>query len=82
ITSGEWPEGPFPAEAMVRYRGALAAATVELGAADSASARVRFSGDGLVASPGQALVLYRGDEVLGGGTIAGVETARSREVAK
>ena len=82
ITSGEWPEGPFPAEAMVRYRGALAAATVELGAADSASARVRFSGDGLIASPGQALVLYRGDEVLGGGTIAGVETARSREVAE
>ena len=67
---------------MVRYRGALAAATVELGAADSASARVRFSGDGLIASPGQALVLYRGDEVLGGGTIAGVETARSREVAE
>jgi tRNA U34 2-thiouridine synthase MnmA/TrmU len=30
---------------------------------------VRFSGEGPIASPGQALVLYRGDEVLGGGTI-------------
>jgi tRNA U34 2-thiouridine synthase MnmA/TrmU len=37
---------------------------------------VRFSAEGPIASPGQALVLYRGDEVLGGGTIAAVETAR------
>ena len=79
ITSGHWPEAPFAAEAMVRYRGALATAMVEPGAAGSASARVRFSGDGPIASPGQALVLYRGDEVLGGGTISGVETARRRD---
>src|SRR5215217_6912802 len=69
ITSGLWPEAPFAAEAMVRYRGALATAVVEPGGAGSASARVRFSGEGPIASPGQALVLYRGDEVLGGGTI-------------
>jgi tRNA U34 2-thiouridine synthase MnmA/TrmU len=55
---------------MVRYRGALAPAVVEPGPAGSASAGVRFSGEGPIASPGQALVLYRGDEVLGGGTIA------------
>ena len=72
ITSGLWPEAPFAAEAMVRYRGALAPAVVEPGPAGSASARVRFTGEGPIASPGQALVLYRGDEVLGGGTIAGV----------
>ena len=80
ITSGRWPEAPFAAEAMVRYRGALAAAVVEPGPAGSAAARVRFTGDGPIASPGQALVLYRGDEVLGGGTILRVETSRSREV--
>ncbi len=79
LTSGLWPEAPFAAEAMVRYRGALTAAVVEPGAVGSASARVRFSDAGPIASPGQALVLYRGDEVLGGGTIAGVETARSRD---
>src|ERR687893_1920455 len=79
ITSGHWPEAPFAAEAMVRYRGALTAAVVEPGAAGSASARVRFSGDGLIASPSQALVLYRGEEVLGGGTISRVETSSSRE---
>jgi tRNA-specific 2-thiouridylase len=80
ITSGRWPGAPFGAEAMVRYRGALAAAVVEPGSAGSAAARVRFSGAGPIASPGQALVFYRGDEVLGGGTISGVETASSREV--
>jgi tRNA-specific 2-thiouridylase len=79
VTSGHWPETPFTAEAMVRYRGALAAAVVEPEAAASAAARVRFTGEGPIASPGQALVLYRGDEVLGGGTIAAVETARRRD---
>ena len=69
LISGIWPEAPFPAETMVRYRGALAPASIEPGPAGSDTARVRFSGDGPIASPGQALVLYRGDEVLGGGTI-------------
>jgi tRNA-specific 2-thiouridylase len=72
LTSGLWPEEPFSAEAMVRYRGALTPAVAELGPADSASAQVRFTGEGPIASPGQALVLYRGDEVLGGGTISSV----------
>jgi hypothetical protein len=32
-----------------------------------------FHGDaGPIASPGQAIVFYRGDEVLGGGTISAV----------
>jgi tRNA-specific 2-thiouridylase len=72
LVSGEWPHEPFAAEAMVRYRGALAPATVELGPKGSGTARVRFTGEGPIASPGQALVLYRGDEVLGGGTIRDV----------
>ena len=72
LTSGLWPRDAFDAEAMVRYRGALSQATVELGPPDSATAHVRFTGEGPIASPGQALVLYRGDEVLGGGTIAAV----------
>ena len=72
LTSGLWPERPFAADAMVRYRGALTPALVALGAPGSAAAQVRFTGDGPIASPGQALVFYRGDEVLGGGTIADV----------
>jgi tRNA U34 2-thiouridine synthase MnmA/TrmU len=31
---------------------------------------VRFSGDGAVAAPGQAAVIYDGDRVVGGGWIA------------
>jgi tRNA-specific 2-thiouridylase len=81
FTSGVWPEAPFAAEAMVRYRGALAPATVEPGPGPSGMARVRFSGDGPIASPGQALVLYRGDEVLGGGTI-GVVSRESGVVSR
>jgi tRNA-specific 2-thiouridylase len=72
LISGAWPQEPFAAEAMVRYRGALAPATVELGPEGSGTARIRFLGEGPIASPGQALVLYRGDEVLGGGTIDSV----------
>lgn len=74
FTSGVWPEESFTAEAMVRYRGALCPATVEPESAESRTVRVRFEGDGPIASPGQALVLYRGDEVLGGGTICAVKT--------
>jgi tRNA-uridine 2-sulfurtransferase len=77
FTSGIWPDVPFSAEAMVRYRGALSPATVEPGRPGSGEARVRFGDDGPIASPGQALVLYRGDEVLGGGTITGVESSLS-----
>ncbi len=75
FVSGIWPDAPFTAEAMVRYRGALTPATIEPGDADSRTIRVRFEGDGPIASPGQALVLYRGDEVLGGGTIREVTKA-------
>jgi tRNA-specific 2-thiouridylase len=76
LISGTWPRDPFAADAMVRYRGAVAPATVTLGAAERCTARVLFTGEGPIASPGQALVLYRGDEVLGGGTILEVTAGR------
>ena len=59
ITSGRWPEAPFAAEAMVRYRGALASAVVEPGAAGSASARVHFTGEGPIASRASSRPLSR-----------------------
>ena len=81
LTSGAWPEAPFAADVRVRYRGTPAAATVHLGPAGSGAARVRFSGEGAVASPGQAAVFYApgGDEVLGGGTIAHVQRVTAEE---
>jgi tRNA-specific 2-thiouridylase len=75
LIRGDWPQDPLRVEAMVRYRGALAPATVTLGPAGSGMAHVIFTNEGPIASPGQALVLYRGDDVLGGGTIASVTSA-------
>ncbi|MFT4037984.1 MAG: tRNA 2-thiouridine(34) synthase MnmA [Thermomicrobiales bacterium] len=75
LISGVWPDASFSAEAMVRYRGAPVPATIEPGEPGSRELTVRFAGAGPVASPGQALVLYRGEEVLGGGTIRAVATS-------
>ena len=77
FTNGTWPAGAFAAEAVVRYRGMPAPCLVRP-AAQPGSATVELLGpvDRLpVASPGQAIVVYRGDEVLGGGTIRSVERA-------
>lgn len=74
MTSGIWTGEAFPADAVVRYRGAPGAASIQLGAADSRTATATMIGDRApIASPGQAVVFYRGDEVLGGGTIQQVE---------
>nr|MBA2521557.1 hypothetical protein [Chloroflexia bacterium] len=73
LISGDWPATAFEADAVVRYRGAPSPASITLPPA-GAGATVAFTGDGPIASPGQAIVLYRGDEVLGGGTIRGVTT--------
>ena len=55
-------------EAKIRYTAAPAAATVEPRGEDRAV--VRFDHPQRAAAPGQAVVFYRGDEVLGGGIIA------------
>jgi tRNA U34 2-thiouridine synthase MnmA/TrmU len=59
---------------VVRYRGVPHAATIHLGDPDARTASIVLAGEhGPIASPGQAVVFYRGDEVLGGGTIRRVE---------
>jgi len=78
LTSDRWPSAPFACDAMVRYRGQRVAATVTPGPAGSGTATIAFAGpDGSlpIASPGQAIVFYDGDEVLGGGDIRVVERA-------
>ncbi|NLF16719.1 MAG: tRNA 2-thiouridine(34) synthase MnmA [Lentisphaerae bacterium] len=62
------PAAPcFQAEAQVRYAMAPAAVGVEV--LDGNGARLRFERPILAVAPGQFAVVYRGDEVLGGGWI-------------
>ncbi|HLT20160.1 MAG TPA: tRNA 2-thiouridine(34) synthase MnmA [Thermomicrobiales bacterium] len=72
LTSGVWPDEPFEAEARVRYQGKRYAAVVE--PLEPGTLRVNFAERPRAVAPGQAVVLYRGDEVLGGGTIEAGET--------
>jgi tRNA-specific 2-thiouridylase len=65
---GAAPAGSFRAGAQVRYRAPEAAATVTL--RPDAAALVDFDQPQRAPTPGQGLVLYAGDEVLGGGLIA------------
>ena len=57
----------------MRYRGTPMPATVTFGHESSHSAIIEFDADRPIAAPGQAVVFYDGDDVLGGGTIATVQ---------
>ena len=61
------PDGPFEAAVKIRYRGEEVEAVVE--PAGHAGARVEFRAPQPAVTPGQAVVFYAGDEVVGGGTI-------------
>lgn len=63
----EQPNGPFPAEVKIRYQASPAPAMITpLG---DGQARVDFSVPQRSVTPGQAVVFYDGDELIGGGTI-------------
>jgi tRNA-specific 2-thiouridylase len=65
--NGETPEAPVRATAQIRYRHPDAAASiVPCGAGE---ARVEFDEPQPAMTPGQAVVFYEGNEVLGGGWI-------------
>lgn len=65
--SGRTPAGPLRAAAQIRYRHAEAAATIT--PIDDARARVAFDEPQSAITPGQAVVFYAADVVLGGGWI-------------
>jgi tRNA-specific 2-thiouridylase len=66
-----WIGEPYAgrAEVQIRYRSPAVPCTV--GAMHRGFADVRFDRPHEAVAPGQAAVFYRGDEVVGGGTIAG-----------
>lgn len=67
--AGEAPEAGARAQVRIRYRHEGAWASLYSGA--DGAARVHFDEPVSAVAPGQAAVVYRGDEVLGGGWIAG-----------
>ena len=67
--AGEAPQSPLQVTARVRYKSAETEATVYL---KDGVAEVTFSQPQRAIAPGQSIVFYRGDEVLGGGIIADI----------
>jgi tRNA-specific 2-thiouridylase len=67
--AGAPPAGEFACAAQVRYRSSGREASIRL---TGAGAEVRFERPQRALTPGQAVVFYQGEEVLGGGIIAGV----------
>ncbi len=66
--AGEPPvEGPFEADLKIRYRGEDVAAVIE--PLDDGRARIEFRAPQRAVAPGQSVVAYWGDELLGGGRI-------------
>ena len=61
------PESPIKVKARVRYRHAEAEATVS--PLDDNSVYVKFAEPQMAITPGQTVVFYEGDTVIGGGTI-------------
>jgi len=66
--SFERPPGVLECEARIRYRSAPVKAVITVGG-DASTALVEFEEPQRAVAPGQAVVFYRGDEVLGGGWI-------------
>jgi tRNA-uridine 2-sulfurtransferase len=64
--AGDPPDGPFEGEVSVRYKGESAPAVVE---PQGDTARVDFRTPQRAIAPGQSVVFYASDEVLGGGRI-------------
>jgi len=75
--SGAAPAGQVQVQAQIRYRARPAAAT--LSPLEGERALVRFDSAVRAIAPGQAVVLYDGDEVIGGGCIVRAEQSSHRE---
>ena len=68
FVDGGWPDAPFDCLAQIRSHAAPAEAHVTPG--ERGSIRLAFARPQRAVTPGQAVVLYDGERVLGGGRIA------------
>ena len=71
FVAGAMPDAPFKCEAKPRYRAPASPCAVT--PVDERTVRIEFDEPQRALTPGQAVVLYNGDEVLGGGTISKTE---------
>ncbi len=69
FVSGRYPDAPFRATAKIRYRARMRRATVV--PLPGSRAEVTFDKPLRDITPGQAVVFYRGEVMLGGGIISG-----------
>jgi tRNA-uridine 2-sulfurtransferase len=69
FVSGHWPAAPFYCQVQIRSHAEPVAACVTPG--ESGRIRVAFARPQRAVTPGQAVVMYDGDIVLGGGRING-----------
>ncbi len=67
--SGHAPGLPIACQARIRYRQPLQACELALGIGEADALEARFAVPQRSVTPGQFIVLYDGDEVLGGGVI-------------
>jgi tRNA-specific 2-thiouridylase len=72
----EPPSEPFTCRSKIRYLHCAALSTVT--PLPGNSARVEFVEPQSAITPGQAVVFYDGDRVLGGGTICSLDRAEDR----
>jgi tRNA-specific 2-thiouridylase len=80
FVGSQWPDAPFDCQAQIRSHAAPVAARVTPEAPDRI--HVEFARPQRAVSPGQAVVLYDGDLVLGGGRISAefkVESSKFKE---
>ena len=74
LIASAWLDSPVRGTCMVRYRGTEVAATMQplnlSRPGGTGEARIDFETPQFAVTPGQAAVLYQGDVVFGGGTIA------------
>lgn len=67
FVSGRWPREPLEVQAKIRYRAPQTPG--RLIPQGAGRVRLEFHEPQLAVTPGQAVVFYQGEEVLGGGTI-------------